>query len=493
MGIVKKQGSLSTAIIYLGAILGYINVALLLPKYLTQEEMGLRALLVDFATIFSQIVLVGFPFVYMRYFPQFKQEDGKLKGLFLFVFSVPMIVFLVFFSALFLNEKQFLDWYLKDSLILKENFYLVYFLCFFFVLNALLETYCRTFFKIVLPNFLREIGLRINALVVVYLYVTHIITIEVFFQLFTFSYFLNSTILVFYIFKNGQLDFSIDKRFYEKSFLKEVFTFAFFTSATAVSGMLMTKIDNLMLGNMLGLKEVGIYSLAVFIVAVIEFPRRAFTMINIPLFTQYWKENDMKSIQDLYQKTGEVLTIIGLFVYGGIVININEVFEIIPKGETYAAGKYVVIVLGFSKIFDMVFSNNSELLFPTKYYRNILYFILLLMVLAVSTNYFFIQKIGITGAALGTLISLLVYNVAVCLFIYFKWKLLPFTKNSIISLLMYLVLILFLYQVDFNINSFVDIALRSVVFSVIVFLSVYYTNISPDIKNMLKKLLSKIF
>jgi len=299
--------------------------------------------------------------------------------------------------------------------------------------------------------------------------------------------------LVFYIFKNGQLDLSIDKRFYTKPFLKEVFTFAFFTSATAVSGMLMTKIDNLMLGNMMGLKAVGVYSLAVFIVTVVEFPRRAFSMINIPLFTQYWKDDNKTAIQELYQKTGEVLTIIGLFVYGGIVININEIFEIIPKGETYMAGKYVVMILGFSKVFDMIFSNNSELLFPTKYYKNILYFVILLMILAISSNYFFIQKIGITGAAVGTLISLLVYNVLICLFIYYKWKFLPFTKNSIISLTMFLSLIVVLYHLDLNINSFADIAIRSSVFVVIVFLSVYYTNISPDIKNMIKKLLSKIF
>jgi len=53
----------------------------------------------------------------------------------------------------------------------------------------------------------------------------------------------------------------------------------------------------------------------------------------------------------------------------GIWCNIDSIFELIPNGEIYSPGKWVVFYIGLSKLFDMATGVNQEIVGTSKYYK----------------------------------------------------------------------------------------------------------------------------
>ena len=59
MGIVKKQGIQSGIIIYLGFLLGALNVLYFFPRFFTPEGFGLTRVLLAAATTFAQFPILS--------------------------------------------------------------------------------------------------------------------------------------------------------------------------------------------------------------------------------------------------------------------------------------------------------------------------------------------------------------------------------------------------------------------------------------------------
>ena len=59
MGIVAKQTLSNSIIIFIGALLGAINLMLLYPIILPDEEIGLTRLLITFTILLSQLASLG--------------------------------------------------------------------------------------------------------------------------------------------------------------------------------------------------------------------------------------------------------------------------------------------------------------------------------------------------------------------------------------------------------------------------------------------------
>ena len=78
----------------------------------------------------------------------------------------------------------------------------------------------------------------------------------------------------------------------------------------------------------------------------------------------------------LYKKTSINLQIVGGFVMLCIFVNINQLYELVPK--EYSGGIAVVFMIGLSKYFDLILGNNNAIIFNTKYYRMVLYLGLML-------------------------------------------------------------------------------------------------------------------
>ena len=69
----------------------------------------------------------------------------------------------------------------------------------------------------------------------------------------------------------------------------------------------------------------------------------------------------MSILNVLYKKTSINLQVVGGFVMLGIFVNINQLYEIVPK--EYSGGILVVFMIGISKYFDLILGNNNAIIF----------------------------------------------------------------------------------------------------------------------------------
>lgn len=491
MGVVKKQGGIATVIIYIGIAIGYLNVAILMPKYFSEEEIGLRALIVDFAIVFNQFVLFGMNAAMQRFYPRFQEGDKDVKGLLSFGLVIPVLLFAIGSLLVFVFQDYILSFYEEKSSIFTGYFYLVYWLTLGFTLTMVLESYCKTFLRIIVPQMLKEVFIRIFFLGCIILFAFDLITLKTFFNLFVAAYFIMTAFLLIYVFIRGKLDFSFNWRVMNKTFLKEVMVFSSFTFLTLATGSLVIKMDTMMIGAMVGIGDVGIYTIAIFIATLVEIPRRSLASINAPLYSKFIAENNHVELSNLYRRTGEILLLAGGFVFAGIVINLQEVYEVIPKGEIYEKGFFVVVFIGLCRVVDMMFSNNSEILAFSKYYKYNLLFLVIMLVLAVVLNYMFINKWGITGASMATLSSFLFYNTVKYFFLKRKMKISPFSVSTLKIIIFLTITAIPCYYISFTEIPLMNILIRSIIFSLTCLAGFCFLGISNEANLIIQQIRDK--
>jgi O-antigen/teichoic acid export membrane protein len=172
-----------------------------------------------------------------------------------------------------------------------------------------------------------------------------------------------------------------------------------------------------------------------------------------------------------------------------IILNINELYKLI--NESYVDGLIVVFIIGLTKLSDSLLGNNNAILFNSDYYRMVLVLGVFLAVLTIVLNMVFIPLYGINGAAFATFIAILIYNISKILFVYFKFKILPFSANTIKVVLLLLVCLGVFYFWDFKFHPVLNIALKSLLISMFYGFVVYALHLSDDISILLNKIFRK--
>jgi O-antigen/teichoic acid export membrane protein len=165
----------------------------------------------------------------------------------------------------------------------------------------------------------------------------------------------------------------------------------------------------------------------------------AITQISAPLISQALKSNSLAKVQELYRKTSIHQMLAGVYIFLGIWCNIDAVFTLIPKGELYQQGKYVVAFLGLSKLIDMATGANAEIIMYSRYYKFSMVTMILLSALTVGTNYLLIPRFGLNGAAMAAALSIFIFTLVKGWFVWVKFRMQPFTIQTLYALLIALV------------------------------------------------------
>jgi O-antigen/teichoic acid export membrane protein len=185
-----------------------------------------------------------------------------------------------------------------------------------------------------------------------------------------------------------------------------------------------------------------------------------------------------------------------------IWINIDLFFDILPNGDQYAAGKWVVLILALSKLVTTAFGIGCSSLSYTRWYYTSLFFTLFLVVLSICLNNYLIPICGIEGGAWATLGSNAIY-VAILL-LYIKWRVGTYPvswgqlKVLAVGMLMMALNYLLVFAVG-KLNSEPSLAfrvgeavVRTVIVSVVGLLVVYYWRVSEDVNGLIRKGMRKL-
>ncbi len=486
MGVVIRQSIITTVISYIGVAIGYVNLLYLYPRFLSPEQIGLMRTVQDSAILLAQFAQFGLGQSIIKFFPKFMGNVVNSRNFINIILLAALTAFGFFLIIFFVFEDTFLKYFQTNAQEFVHYSGLALWLTFIIVITSLMEIYSRSLLKNVLPNLLKEIIVRILLGVLVLFYFKGFVTFHEMMIGSVLIYVVCVLILMGALAGQGHLHLKIDFAFIEPTNRRELINFSILSFAGTAGMIIIAKVDSIMVAGLLGLAPVAIYTTSAYMATVIEIPKRALTQLAGPLISRGLEKNDMKEIQSIYHKTSLNQFILGSLLLIGILANIDSIFSLMPNGDIYEAGRWVVMIVGGGKLIDMFFGPSSEIIVYSKYYRLNIVLILLLAAVIISVNNLLIPSYGINGAAVGTAVTLIVFNLIKFIFIWIKMDLQPFTFAFVKVILIgaaawgsqWL-----LPRIDFVLG---DMIIRSAIITIVFIVLIFWMKVSPDVNNVLR-------
>jgi len=489
MGLVIRQSFFSTLISYIGVVIGYINLLYLYPKFMQPEQVGLLRTIQDAAILFTPFAQFGLAQTIVRYFPRMV-KDQRTSGSFIsLMLGLSAIGFAVFFILFKFFENPILSYFEGNAREIINYASLVLWLTLILLLMAVLEAYSRSLLKTIFPNLLREVVARLLLALLIILYFQGYLDYHQFIIGTVFAYLFCLIVLLIYLWLGGHLKLTTQFNQLDSTKFPELIQYSLLSFAGTAGLIIIGKVDSIMISGMIGLAANAVYTTAFYMATVIEVPKRALSQVAMPLIARAFEKNDLNDIAVIYRKTSINQFIIGALLMIGVWINLDNIFQLMPRNEIYQTGKWVVIIIGMGKLADMVFGPSSEIIVLSQYYKfNILLIISLAAVIIISNN-LLIPEYGINGAAIGSALALVLFNTAKYIFIYFKLKMQPFDiSTGKVFLISVAALGLNLLIPKFD-NLFLDIFIRSGIVTIFFVTLTLLSKASPDGNSLLNRLL----
>ncbi|MEO1053529.1 MAG: oligosaccharide flippase family protein [Bacteroidota bacterium] len=493
MGVVIRQSLFSTIFSYLGVVLGYFNVLWLFPTAMSTSEIGLFRVVQDMAILLSAFAQMGLAQSTTRFFPFFsetRKDRNKLLRFLLFGSLIGYLLFLILFVFL---KQPIIGFYSDKAPEVGNHIRLALILTLILVFTAVLETYAKSLLKTIVPNFIKDVLLRVFTGIAVLLFLVNLIDYGILINSLVIIFGLSLLFLFAYLIFLGELELSLKFGFPEWPSIKKIVHYALYASLGASSAIIVSKIDNLMIGSLLGLDYSGIYTTVFYIAVVIEIPKRAISQISYPIMADHFKAGNRDiEINTLYKSVSLHQLLAGILIFVLITTNLDSLFQIMPNGESFEVGKTVVIIIGAAKLIDMTASINSEIIILSKYYRVNLLMIAILAVTTILSNLILIPTYGINGAAIASAFSVLMFNLSKFLFIKLKLGYDPLTTRTLLILLEGAILYLAAILLPSLGNPYLDVFVKSASV-LILFVGInFLLPASPEIKTLLSKSLNTI-
>ncbi len=492
MGEIKKQSIQSSVILGIGVVLGFFLKLYVFPAYLEPSEIGFFTVLIDISNLCASFIPLGSQLVFMRYLQRFIGNEGKSSSLRKLAYSTTAISFLVFI-VMFLSSNQWLiDFYSDRAPLLSNNFLVIIPLVFARALHSLAAAYSKGRKKTVFPSFIQEILIRFLTLILVVLYGYAILDFDFLVAGYLGVYFVSSLLVFISIKKLSGWQINWSKTAFSKIELKDILIFGGFSLLTNTGTILIRSIDSIMLTSIKNLEAAGIYSIAFFIGFLVEIPRRAISQISFPFLAEAFNKKDFKTIEELYQKSALNQLIAGSFIFVCLVGSLNELFMIMPNGSIYATAASVVILIGLAKLIDTSSGSNSEILSNSEYFRYNFLSITILAPLGIATNLLLIPKLGLTGAAWASLITMFLVNAFRFFIIYWKLKMIPYSLNWLKTLALFIATLALSYYLPTFGNPYLSIIIKSLLLGGLILVGAFTLKVSTELDAVVDSLIKKI-
>jgi O-antigen/teichoic acid export membrane protein len=491
LGIIKKQSIQSTIYNYLGVGLGFLNSAILLPILISEEQLGLLQFLNSSTSILAGLCTLGIPLISIKIFPRLRNDANAHNGYFSFLFLATLfgsIMGLAFY------------WGAGDWLISEKN-NARFFTPFAITFSALLvlrvfaknfDSFIRMLMNTVLGTFLENFLLKLVVFIALaYYWKINEYSFTILFFLYAFALSLPGIVSIIYIFIKGHFNLNL-KAFNKAStgWRNEILTLSIYGFLGIFGSIIILEIDTIMVGNMLGLEHIAIYKTAFFFGLFCSIPARALRRISVVVLAEAWEKNDLETIKDVYHKSSLTLFLFGTYLFLGVWVNIDYVFQIIPA--SYAAGKMVILIIGMAQLVDLATGVNTEIIASSPYYKFATYFIAVLIVLVIALNYLLIPIFGIEGAATASLISLIIYNLLKFVFLQRKLNYQPLNyRILIIVLIAGFSLILTTSVLPTFENIYLGILITGSTLTLLYWIPAYLLKVSSDVNNTIDKFIKK--
>jgi len=496
MGIIAKQSIIGSIFIYAGAFIGLVNNIILFPVYLSQDQIGLINLLVTYSVLFSHIAGLGLPSSINRIFPHFRNKEQKHNGFFIIIMRYIIAGIAVVTIAYYAIMPFVLHTGEETKSMFDDFAFLILPLVIFTQLFNVFDSYTKSLYNATRGIILKEFILRLCILVAIVCY-----SISLFnFNWFVYLYVSFFCLIALFIFVSLVLEKNVylikpTKAIYTKKLRTEMFSLSVFGILASSLSILTLYIDKVMLQNLIDgdfLSQIGIYSTCSFIATVIVLPSRPLLKISTTICAEAWKENDLPTIGKVYRKSTKTQLIVALFIFIAIWVNIDDLLSLMSSKEDYSAGKWVVFFLGLFFIADMSSGISHIIIGTSKNYKALTVLMTLLLIFVVASNFALIPFYGITGAAVASFVSKLLFNFVKWWYVKRQFKMQPYNMGDLKAIALAVVAFIAVYLLPNADNIYVNIFLKLITVTLIYLPVIYILKISEDINAVVDRILSFI-
>ena len=493
MGVVVRQSIKGMFVNYIGAFIGFLTTFFVVAKFLEPEEYGLTRVILDAAILISNVALMGISASAFRFFPYFQNPKNKDNGFFFYLLIFPTVGLLLCIPAYLLLKSPISNFFSENSSLFVDYYNWVIPLICITVYWVTFETYANLKMRIAVPKFIREVLVRIMIIVVYLLYAFKILNLNGFIACFISVYGISMLISFLYIKKIGNLTLKHDFSFINKGLRQDISKYTTVLILGVLGGGLLYQLDIFMVGSQLSLRHVGIYSIAANMAIIIEIPSRSIAAISLPIAAEFFKEGNVREANALYKKVALHQLIAGGLIFLFLWINIDTIFAIMPKGDEYSAGKWVVFFIALSKIIFITFNFGATLISLSKYYYWTLSFTAIITVIGICANLLLIPKFGITGAAIATLTAFVITYTIQQSIVVLKIKGNPLSSN----MFKFLILLSTAFALNYLLpvwseNPIIDGLYRTVIIGVLTLAILYKLKLSDEITSLVMSIRQRI-
>ncbi|WP_179008294.1 oligosaccharide flippase family protein [Winogradskyella forsetii] len=483
MGIVLNQSFKNTLTTYLGFGIGAINTLFLYTNFLTDQYYGLVAFLLSAANIMMPFMAFGVHNAIVKFYSTFKSKNSINSFLTLMLFLPLLFIIPTVFIGFFAYD-TIVEWLSNENRIVENYIWHIFVLAVSMAYFEIFFAWTKVQMQTVFGNLMKEIFHRVCIMFLLVGVNLDWLSVDQFIIALVGVYVLRMLIMKLYAYS-----VRFPKLKFQK--LENQFSIMKYSGLMIIAGsvaMLILDIDKFMIGLMLpDIEQVAYYSVAIFIATVIAVPQRAMHQIMLPLTAKYLNEKDHLSLEDLYRRSSMTLLVVSGFIFLLIILNINQLYEILPK--EFTGGLFVVLIVSLAKLYDNSLGNNNAILFNSDYYRMVLFFGVLLAIMAIVLNAVFIPIYGIEGSAFATFLAVFIYNTIKIIFVKRKFNMLPFTMGSVKIVIVLIVLSVAFYFWEFPFHPILNITLKSALIGFVYLIMIYKLNVSLDISSQIRKYL----
>lgn len=405
--------------------LSYITTILL--GRVSEEALGIYALLNVFITFVTTFILLGGSNIIIKYLPELKQEN-KLRFLKSYLFIVIIVTILAMVSIYIFPEilTFIIGQATSSNVIIYLTFFIpiiVFYSIFDYVLNGLIEIKTSTLIKqlFVLGNFIiilflflfyREYFMENSFFIILGLFLIFYSFMGIMSFYFCLKAMMKKDSLKSFHRDNSFLNFPIPKFYFPKGFWK----FLIFVHLSTILVFAYDKVDQLFLIANLNISELGFYYAALQTAMLIRYVPTAIGGILLPTFSNMIASKDDAIIPKYYYYIVKYNTLMTVFAALVCIFFSKEILSIF--GSSYVDGYLIVVILGTFFLVSSIGTVSPSIIIAKGSVK--LYFInsFIQIFFQIVFMIFLFSKIGIIGLAISKGLGVVIAQIGLIIITY---------------------------------------------------------------------------
>jgi O-antigen/teichoic acid export membrane protein len=470
-------------VIYLGFGVGALNTYFF-TSYFTPTQFGLTTIFMAVATMMTALAMVAMPSYIYKFYPYYKDHVPLRKNDMLsWALLVGCIGFVMVMIGGWVFKSLVVRKFGEHSPELLQYYYWIFPMGLGLTIYTILESYTWNIGKPVLTSLLKEVAWRLFTTLLIVLFITGLInSFDIFIKLYAFGFPAIALILFVYLVAKKRAFFTFTISNVTRRFFKKIVAFTIFIYSAGIISTISQVIDTIVIASINGTEKAGIFSLAQYLANVIQAPQRGIVAASIPHLSRAWKDKNHGRLQMIYQRSSINLLIFAMGLFLLMSLDYSEAILTFGLRADYLLSFNAFLLLGLMRIVDMGTGLNAQIIGTSNYWRFELISGIVLLLVMIPLTILLTRAYGILGPAIANLISITTYNLIRIIFLWFKFKLFPFTMQSLYTILSGLAAFLLCYYLFRNVHGMAGLVIRSIVFIGLYAGCVIGLRLTPDVQ-----------